>query len=64
MKRNKTNEFQYNYDVPTNPEEQVIATVSENDVDEKYEPSPDLDVPVDIAIVSSIVLITVKYLLC
>ncbi|XP_045466219.1 protein suppressor of white apricot isoform X2 [Harmonia axyridis] len=51
LKRSHTNEYQYNYDVPTNPDEkEVISTVSENDIDEKYVPSPDLDVPVDIAI--------------
>ncbi|XP_044764608.1 splicing factor, suppressor of white-apricot homolog isoform X2 [Coccinella septempunctata] len=51
LKRNKTNEFQYSYDVPKNPDEKELpSTVLENEIEEKYEPSPDLDVPVDIQI--------------
>ncbi|KAL3270469.1 hypothetical protein HHI36_021016 [Cryptolaemus montrouzieri] len=51
QKRNKTNEFQYSYDVPMNPAAQEgVPTVPENEEDEKYVPPPDLDVPVDISI--------------
>lgn len=52
IKRSKTNEFQYNYDVPVNPETQEgVPTVPEADEEEEeYKQSPELDVPVDIAI--------------
>ncbi|KAK9884301.1 hypothetical protein WA026_005253 [Henosepilachna vigintioctopunctata] len=50
-KRNQSNEFQYSYDVPMNPKDkEKIPTVPENEEDEKYVPSVDLDVPVDIEI--------------
>ncbi|XP_071056962.1 splicing factor, suppressor of white-apricot homolog isoform X1 [Onthophagus taurus] len=49
LKRVKSNEFAFNYDVPKNPQESSEApTVEEEDKD--YVPRPELDVPVDIAI--------------
>jgi hypothetical protein len=53
QKRQKANEFQYSYDVPTDPAQEMAPTVPEpEEEDEEYVPSPHLDVPVDIAIVS------------
>lgn len=53
QKRQKANEFQYTYDVPQNPAQEKAPTVPEaEEEDEEYVPSPNLDVPVDIAIVS------------
>lgn len=50
----KTNEFAYSYDVPQNPEpsQNVEAQTCEEE-DNDYVPKPELDVPVDIAIVST-----------
>jgi hypothetical protein len=51
QKRQKANEFQYSYDVPTDPAQEMAPTVPEpEEEDEEYVPSPHLDVPVDIAI--------------
>jgi hypothetical protein len=51
QKRQKANEFQYSYDVPTDPAHMMAPTVPEpEEEDEEYVPSPHLDVPVDIAI--------------
>lgn len=51
-KRRKMNAIQYSYDVPQNPalEAEGIPTVEQ--AEEEYVPPPNLDVPVDIAIVS------------
>uniref|UniRef100_A0A6P7H5D6 Splicing factor, suppressor of white-apricot homolog n=1 Tax=Diabrotica virgifera virgifera TaxID=50390 RepID=A0A6P7H5D6_DIAVI len=48
LKRQKTNMFQYSYDVPQNPDiqEEGIPTVPE--AEEEYVPPPILDLPVDI----------------
>ncbi|XP_063930077.1 splicing factor, suppressor of white-apricot homolog isoform X2 [Zophobas morio] len=51
QKRQKANEFQYSYDVPTDPAQEMAPTVPEaEEKDEKFVPPPNLDVPVDIAI--------------
>ncbi|CAG9833994.1 unnamed protein product [Diabrotica balteata] len=47
LKRQKTNMFQYSYDVPQNPDiQEGIPTVPE--AEEEYVPPPILDLPVDI----------------
>ncbi|RZB39274.1 suppressor of white apricot [Asbolus verrucosus] len=51
QKRQKANEFQYSYDVPTDPAQVMAPTVPEaEEEDEEYVPSPHLDVPIDISI--------------
>ncbi|KAJ8928908.1 hypothetical protein NQ314_018479 [Rhamnusium bicolor] len=52
QKRQKTNTFQYSYDVPTDPEngKQDVQTVPGAEEEEEYIPPPILDVPVDIDI--------------
>ncbi|KAJ8982201.1 hypothetical protein NQ317_013503 [Molorchus minor] len=51
QKRQKTNTFQYSYDVPTDPSTKPHTTdVPAPEIDEDYVPSPILDVPVDIDI--------------
>lgn len=58
----KTNEFAYSYDVPQNPEAvETVPTCEEED--KEYVPKPELDIPVDIAIVS-FVQVDIKVVFC
>lgn len=55
QKRQKTNTFQYSYDVPMDPEKKEEGPIGpETNDEEEYVPLPILDVPVDIDIVSRI----------
>lgn len=52
-KRQKANEFQYSYDVPSDPAQEIGPAPPEpEEEDEVYVPAPNLDVPIDIEIVN------------
>lgn len=64
MKRlqQKTNEFAYSYDVPQDPQaSQDVNLPTCEEEDKEYVPKPELDVPVDIAIVRIETILCIYY---